>query len=188
VARARRRWIRQQKLLDPARLVFIDETGLRTDMVRPWARSPRGVEVIGRVPFKTWKSITFIAALRHDGMVAPMVIEGAMTSERFVAYVEQCLVRALKPGDIVVLDNLQPHKNPRARASIEAAGATVRLLPPYSPELNPIEMTFAKSKAFLRKAAKRTIPGLHHAIRSLLPRFSPQECANYIAHAGYRAI
>jgi transposase len=157
-------------------------------MTRPCARSPRGVEVIGRIPFKAWKTITFIAALRQDGMVAPMVIEGAMTSERFLAYVEQCLVRSLKPGDIVVMDNLQPHKNARARAAIEALGATVRLLPPYSPELNPIELTFGKAKTFLRKAAKRTIAGLRHAIRSLLPRFTPQECANYIAHAGYRAI
>ena len=188
MARARRRWIRDQKLLDPSHLVFIDETGLTTNMVRLWARSPCGVEVVGRVPFKAWKTITFIAALRHNRVVAPMVIDGAMTSERFIAYVEQCLLPTLKPGDVVVLDNLQPHKNPKAKAAIARAGATVRLLPPYSPDLNPIELSFAKAKSFLRKAAKRTPDGLCRAIRSLLPRFTPQECANYLRHAGYRAI
>ena len=180
--------MREQGLLDPARLVFIDETALSTNMVRLRGRSARGVEVVGRVPHQAWKTITFIAALRHDRVVAPMIIDGPMTSEWFIAYVEQCLTPTLKRGDIVILDNLQAHKNATARAAIEQAGATLRFLPQYSPDFNPIEMVFSTSKACLRKAAKRTVVGLRRAIRSLLPRFSPQECAGYFRHAGYRAI
>jgi transposase len=179
--------MREQGLLDPARLVFIDETALSTNMVRLRGRGPRGVEVIGRVPHLEWKTITFIAALRHDRVVAPMVMEGAMTSEWFLAYVGQCLIPTLKRGDIVILDNLQPHKNAAARAAIEQVGATLHFLPPYSPDFNPIEMVFSTAKARLRKAAERTVVGLRRALRSLLPRFSPKECASYLKHAGYRA-
>src|SRR5713226_2457891 len=166
VARARRRWIREQGMLDPARLVFIDETAVTTKMVRLWGRSPRGIELIGRAPCGEWETITFVAAMRHNKMVAPMVVEVAMNSEMFLAYIEQCLVPTLKHGDIVVMDNASVHKSPRIREAIENARATLRYLPQYSPDLNPIEMPFSKFKAFLRRAAERTIPGLRRAIRS----------------------
>src|SRR6266581_5179643 len=188
VARARRRWIREQGMLDPARLVFIDETAVTTKMVRLWGRGPRGIELIGRAPCGEWKMITFVAALRHNKMVAPMVVDGAMNAETFLAYVEQCLVPVLRHGDIVVMDNVSVHKSPRIREAIENARATLRYLPQYSPDLNPIEMPFSKFKAFLRRAAERKIPGLRRAIRSFLPRLRARECANYFRHAGYAAI
>ena len=188
VARARRLWIREQGMLDPARLVFIDETAVTTKMVRLWGRGPRGVELIGRAPCGKWETITFVAALRHNKMVAPMVVEGAMNAETFLAYVEQCLVPTLTRGDIVVMDNVSVHKSPRIRKAIENAHATLRYLPQYSPDLNPIEMPFSKFKTFLRRAAERTIPRLRRAIRSFLPRLRARECANYFRHAGYHAI
>ena len=175
-------------MLDPARLVFIDETAVTTKMVRLWGRSPRGIELIGRAPCGEWETITFVAALRHNKMVAPMVVDGAMNAETFLAYVEQCLVPTLKHGDIVVMDNVSVHKSPRIREAIEKARATLRYLPQYSPDLNPIEMPFSKFKTFLRRAAERTIPGLRRAIRSFLPRLGARECANYFRHAGYAAI
>jgi transposase len=175
-------------MLDPARLVFIDETAVTTKMVRLWGRGPRGIELIGRAPCGEWETITFVAALRHNKMVAPMVVEGAMNGEMFLAYIEQCLVPTLKHGDIVVMDNASVHKSPRIREAIENARATLRYLPQYSPDLNPIEMPFSKFKAFLRRAAERTIPGLRRAIRSFLPSLGARECANYFRHAGYSAI
>ncbi len=175
-------------MLDPARLVFIDETAVTTKMVRLWGRGPRGIELIGRAPCGEWKMITFVAALRHNKMVAPMVVDGAMNAETFLAYVEQCLVPVLRHGDIVVMDNVSVHKSPRIREAIENARATLRYLPQYSPDLNPIEMPFSKFKAFLRRAAERTIPGLRRAIRSFPPRLRARECANYFRHAGYAAI
>jgi len=188
VAQARRKWIREQGLLDPARLVFIDETGVNTNMVRLYGRGPRGVRLVDHVPFGEWETITFVSALRHDRMVAPMVINGPMDGELFLAYVEQCLVPTLMPNDIVVVDNLASHKVPGVAEAIEAAGATLRYLPQYSPDLNPIEMPFSKFKAHMRKLAERTVPGLHRAIRSFLLSLKPQECANYIRHAGYASI
>ena len=188
VARARRRWIREQGMLDPARLVFIDETAVSTNLVRLNGRAPRGERVIGSVPLGTWETITFVAALRHNKMTAPMVVEGAMTGEMFLAYVEQCLVPTLKRNDIVVMDNCRVHLGPGIREAIEKARATLRYLPKYSPDLNPIEMPYSKFKAFLRKVAARTVPGLNRAIRSFIPRLSPQECANYFRHAGYASI
>ena len=175
-------------MLDPARLVFIDETAVTTNMVRLRGRAPRGVELVGRVPQGYWKTITFVAALRHNKMVAPMVVEGAMNAEMFLAYVEQCVVPTLTRGDIVVMDNVNVHRGPGIRAAIENARATLRYLPKYSPDLNPIEPTFSKFKEFLRNAAERTVPGLRRAIRSFLPRLSARECANYFRHAGYAAI
>jgi transposase len=180
--------MREQGMFDPARLVFIDETAVTTKMVRLYGRSPRGVALIGRAPCGYWKTITFVAALRHNKMVAPMVIDGAMNAAMFLAYVEQCLVPTLRRGDIVVLDNVNLHKVAGVREAIEKVGATLRYLPQYSPDLNPIEMPFSKFKAFLRKAAERTVPRLRRAIRSFLPRLSAQECANYFRHAGYAAI
>lgn len=188
MARARRRWIREQGLLDPARLVFIDETAVTTKMVRLWGRSPRGVELVGRAPFGKWETITFVAGLRHNKMVAPMVIEGAMNAEMFLAYIEQCLAPTLRRGDIVVMDNVGIHKAPAIREAIENKQASLRYLPKYSPDLNPIELSFSKFKALMRKASERTVSGLKRVIRSFLPSLSAKECANYFTHAGYDAI
>jgi transposase len=188
VARARRKWIREQGLLDPARLVFIDETSVNTSMVRLYGRAPCGVRLVDHVPFGHWETMTFVSALRHDGMVAPMLIEGPMNGELFLAYVEQCLAPTLKPNDIVVVDNVTIHKVAGVAEAIEAAGATLRYLPKYSPDLNPIEMPFSKFKECLRKLAQRTIPGIRHATRSFLSSLTGQECANYLRHAGYPAI
>lgn len=188
VARARRRWIREQGLLDPARLVFLDETAVSTNMVRLYGRGPRGERVNGEVPQGTWKTITFVAALRCDKMVAPMVFDGAMTGEMFLAYVEQCLAPTLKRHDIVVADNLRAHKVVGVREAIEAAGATLRYLPQYSPDLNPIELPFSKFKTYLRTVAARSVPALRRAIRSFIPRLRPRECANYFRHSGYVSI
>jgi transposase len=188
VARARRRWIREQGLLDPAKLVFLDETAVTTSMLRLRGRGPRGMRVIGRVPLGSWKTITFIAAMRHDKMTAPAAFEGAMTTEMFLAYLEQCLCPTLRRGDMVVIDNCRAHTSPRVRKVIETAGATLRYLPPYSPDLNPIEMAYSKCKEFLRKAEARTVTGVYKAIRSFLPSLSAQQCANYFRHAGYASI
>jgi transposase len=188
VARARRKWIREQGLLDPAKLVFLDETSVNTNMLRLYGRCSCGERLVDHVPFGQWKTMTFVSALRHDGMVAPMLINGPMDGELFLAYVEQCLVPTLKPHDIVVADNLASHKVSGVVEAIEAAGATLRYLPQYSPDLNPIEMPFSKFKAHLRKLAQRTIPGIRHAIRSFLSSLRGRECANYLRHAGYAAI
>jgi transposase len=175
-------------MLDPARLVFIDETAVSTNLVRLRGRAPRGVRLIGHVPFGEWKTVTFVAALRHNKMTAPMMIEGAMNGEAFLAYVEQCLVPTLKRNDVVVVDNYAAHKVPGIREAIENARATLQYLPKYSPDLNPIEMAYSKFKEFLRKAAERTIPGLYRAIRSFVPQLSRRECASYFRHAGYISI
>ena len=172
-------------MLDPARLVFIDETAVSTNMARLCGRAARGVRVIGRVPLGEWKTITFVAGLRHNRMTAPMVIEGPMTGEVFRAYVEQCLVPTLRRNDIVMMDNLQVHKVAGIEEAIEKAGASVRYLPKYSPDLNPIEMLLSKFKAYLRKAAERTVQGLRRAIRKFGPQLGARECANYFRHAGY---
>ena len=184
---ARRRWMLEQGLFDPARLVFVDETATATNMARPYGRCARGVRLIGHVPQSHWQTITFVAGLRHDAMVAPMVVEGPITGEMFLAYVEQCLVPTLKRGDIVVMDRLQAHFAAGVREAIEAAGATLLYLPQYSPDLDPIELAFAKFKALLRKAAERSVRSLWRRIGSLIPKFTPQECANYFRHAGYAA-
>jgi transposase len=185
VARARRRWIREQGMLNSTRLVFIDETAANTKMVRLNGRCPRGERLVGRVPHGHWKTITFVAALRHNGITAPFLLDGSMTGEAFLAYVEQCLAPTLKRKDIVIIDNLPAHKVPGVREAIEAAGATLRYLPKYSPDLNPIEMLFSKLKAFLRKLAERTIPRLCRSIGLFIPRLSPREATNYFRHAGY---
>jgi len=188
VARARRKWIREQGMLDPAKLVFIDETSVNTNMVRLYGRAPCGVRLVEHVPFGRWETMTFVSALRHNGMVAPMLIEGPMNGELFLAYVEQCLAPTLKPDDIVVMDNLGSHKVAGVVEAIEAVGATLRYLPQYSPDLNPIEMPFSKFKAHLRKLAQHTVSGIRHGIRSFLSSLKGQECANYLSHAGYASI
>jgi len=188
VARARRHWIRQQALLDSSSLVFIDETWVNTTMARRYGRCPRGERLIGRVPLGTGKTLTFVAGLRCDEMTAPLVIEGAMNGEIFLSYVEQCLAPALNHGDIVVMDNLRAHKVAGVEEAIEAVGAELLYLPKYSPDLNPIEMSFSKLKAYLRKAAERTQRSLRRRIGLFVPRLGADECANYFAHAGYVSI
>ena len=185
MAAARAAWIADQPALDPRRLVFIDETGTSTNMTRLRGRARRGQRVVGPVPWGHCKITTFVAALRHDGITAPFVIDHAMTSAIFIEYVRQCLVPTLSPGDIVVMDNLQPHKNATVRELIEAAGAELRFLPPYSPDLNPIEQAFAKLKAHLRKAQERSINALWQRIGTVLDRFKPTQCANFFANSGY---
>jgi transposase len=185
VARARRRWRRQQRWLKSTQLVFLDETAVNTKMVRLSGRCPRGERLVGCVPHGHWKTLTFVAGLRHNGMTAPFVIEGAMNGRAFLTYVERCLVPTLKRKDVVIMDNLPTHKVKGVREAIEAAGATLRYLPQYSPDLNPIEMPFSKFKAFLRKAAERTVPGLCRCIRSIHRKLSAHEALNYFRHAGY---
>ena len=185
---ARERWFEGQLDLDPTRIVFIDETAANTKMARLYGRAPRGERCRAAVPHGHWKTTTFTAGLRYDGIAAPMVLDGPMNGEAFLAYVEQALVPELRPRDIVIMDNLPAHKVHGVRKAIEAAGASLRYLPPYSPDFNPIEMAFAKLKALLRAAAARTIPDLWQAIATALRCFTPQECANYLAAAGYNAI
>ena len=185
MAAARVLWRERQKQLDPDRLVFIDETGTSTNMARLRGRCPRGQRLIGKVPHGHWKITTFVAALRNDAITAPFVINEPMNGEIFTVYLERCLVPTLSPGDIVVMDNLPVHKSRNVRSIIEAAGATLIYLPPYSPDLNPIEMAFAKLKAHLRKAAERSMTALWDRIGSILDLFSKDECANYFTHAGY---
>ena len=165
--------------------MFIDETGITTKMARLRGRAPRGERLRAGIPHGHWKTTTFVGALRLSGMTAPMVLDGAMTRAAFLAYVEQVLAPTLRPGDTVVLDNLPAHKGPVVRAAIEATGARLLMLPPYSPDFNPIENAFAKLKALLRKAAERTKDRLWAAVGNLLDAFTPKECGNYFAAAGY---
>jgi transposase len=172
--------------MNPTRLVFLDETWATTNMARRYGRAPRGERVIASVPHGHWKTSTFVAGLRDDAITAPLVIDGAMNGEIFRAYIEQFLAPTLAHGDIVVMDNLRSHKVAGVREAIEARGASLIYLPPYSPDLNPIEQAFAKLKALLRKAAPRTVEALWTVIGEALSAFSPGECANYLADAGYR--
>jgi transposase len=149
-------------------------------MTRLRGRSPRGQRCVASAPYGHWKTTTFIAGLRHDAITAPLVLDGPMNGAAFLAYIETCLCPTLRPGDIVVADNLSCHKVVGVRAAIEAVGATLRYLPPYSPDLNPIEKMFSKLKALLRKAAKRTVETLWTEIGRLLDVFTPRECSNYI--------
>ena len=185
VAEARAVWKTQQASLDPTKLVFIDETGASTKMTRLYARARRGRRALGRVPWGHWKVVTFVVALRLDGMKAPFAIDWAMNGATFIEYVRQCLVPTLKEGDIVVLDNLPAHKPDDIRELIEGAGAELRYLPPYSPDLNPIELSFATLKAHLRKAAKRTVPDIIDEIGKAIPLCKPNHCRGYFKKAGY---
>jgi transposase len=165
--------------------VFLDETAVTTKMVRRYGRAPLGERLVAKVPHGHWKTLTVIAALRCDCLTAPYVIDGALDGPSFLAYVEQVLVPTLRKGDIVFMDNLRTHKIDGVRQAIETAGAKVRDLPAYSPDLNPIEQAFAKLKAALRKGAARTIEALWRLIGKLVKTFAPDECANYFRHAGY---
>jgi len=178
-------WFEAQPDLDPRRLVFIDETGASTKMARLRGRAPRGARCRAAIPHGHWKTTTLVAALRLEGMTAPMVIDGAMNGEAFRAWVRQMLAPTLGAGDIVVMDNLPAHKVGGVREMIEARGARLLYLPPYSPDFNPIEQAFAKLKALLRKAAARTLDTLEHAIAASLDAFAPDECANYFTASGY---
>jgi transposase len=188
VARRRERWRRHQHKIDPSRLVFIDETWAKTNMTRTHGRAVRGARLLAKVPHGHWQTLTFLAALRHDKITAPCVFDGPINGDSFRAYVEQVLVPTLAPGDVVVLDNLGSHKGQAVRAAIRAAGAHLLFLPPYSPDLNPIEQVFAKLKALLRKAAERTVQETWRRIGNLLAHFSSAECANYFRNAGYGSI
>jgi len=165
--------------------VFIDETWAKDNMTRLYGRCRKGQRLIDKVPLARWETTTFVAALRHDGLTAPMVLDAPINGDWFLAYVEQVLVPTLKPGDIVALDNLGSHKSHRVRELIEGCGASLLYLPKYSPEMNPIEMAFARLKSDLRKAAKRTTEALWNRIGELCASFTPQECANYFKAAGY---
>ena len=188
MARARRRWIREQGLLDPARLVFIDETAVTTRMVRLNGWSPRGERLVGDVPMGRWETLTFIAGFRQSGIVAPMLIKGAMNGETFLAYVEQCLAPTLRRRDTVVLDNVSFHKVVGVEEAIEARRAELRYLPQYSPEFNPIEMVFHPLKTLLRKAAERTIEGMERCIGTFIRTLQPSVCTGYFRHAGYEPL
>jgi transposase len=185
VARKRARWKVYQGRFDPARLVFIDETWAKTNMTRLRGWAPRGHKLLAKVPQGRWHTLTFLAALRLDRIDAPCVIDGPINGQTFLAYVEQALVPSLKPGDIVVIDNLGSHKGKAVRRAIRAAGAKLFFLPPYSPDLNPIEQVFAKLKTLLRKADERTVENTWRRIGTLLDAFPAQECANYFRNAGY---
>lgn len=182
---ARRAWFEGQLDLDPEKLIFIDETGASTKMARLRGRAPKGERCRAAIPHGHWKTTTFTAGLRLNRLAAPMILDGPMDGEAFLAYVQQVLVPDLKPGDIVVMDNLPAHKVSGVREAIEAAGAELLYLPPYSPDFNPIEMAFAKFKALLRSAAARTLPELWQAIENAFDAFAPDECENYFAAAGY---
>ena len=187
MARKRERWKRYQARLDPRRLVFIDETWAKTNMTRTHGRCARGQRLVDKVPHGHWKTLTFLAALRCDRIDAPFVLDGPINGEWFLAYVEHVLVPTLSPGDVVVLDNLGSHKSKAVRRAIRNAGAHLIFLPPYSPDLNPIEQVFAKLKTLLRKAAERTVEATWRRIGQLLDHFSAEECANYFVNSGYAA-
>jgi transposase len=172
-------------VLDPARLVFLDETWATTNMARRYVRAPRGERALDAAPHGHWRTTTVVAALRADGVAAPLVLDGAINGEGFLACVRQFLAPALRHGDVLVMDNLPSHKVAGVREAVEARGAALLYLPPYSPDLNPIERVFAKLKALLRSEAARTVEALWAAVGRLLARFRPAECARYLAHCGY---
>jgi transposase len=185
IERARSEWVGAQPELKPAHLIFLDETAITTNMTPAYGRSPRGTRCLGRTPFGQRQSSTLVCALQAQGLIAPMVFDGPINGSAFVAWLKQTLVPELKPGDIVVMDNLSSHKVAGVSQVIEACGAKVLYLPPYSPEFNPIEQVFAKLKTLLRKAQARTSEALLSAIATLMQRFDPGECENYIRNSGY---
>ena len=186
VAARREEWRHDQSNWAPERLVFLDETWAKTNLSRTHGRAPAGQRLIAKVPHGHGKTTTFLAGLRASGWVAPLVIDGALNGELFLNYVRQHLAPALTPGDILILDNLSSHKVRGVRQAIEEAGARVLYLPPYSPDLNPIEMAFSKLRRQLRSLATRTVDALWNACGTVLQAFSPTEIRNYFRHAGYR--
>jgi transposase len=186
VAATRRIWHQAMPLHDAEQYVFLDESGVTTDLLRRYARSLRGLRTRDHAPCSHWQAHTVVAALRVAGVIAPAVFDGPIDSDSFLAYVEQVLVPTLRPGDVVVLDNLAAHKQPAVRAAITQVGASLRFLPPYSPDFNPIEQAFAKLKALLRAARPRTFDDVVALVAAAIEKFSATECANYIRHCGYR--
>ena len=187
VRAAREAWFDAQLDLDPERLVFIDETSANTAMARRYGRAPRGERCRIAVPHGHYKTTTVTAALRASGLVATAMFDGATNGPRFRTYVKETLVPTLRPGDTVILDNLASHKVAGVREAVEAAGASLLYLPPYSPDFNPIEMAFAKLKALLRSIGARTVAELWIAIPDAIQAFLPEECRNYLTAAGYDA-
>jgi transposase len=186
VAAQRRQWRDGLPLHDATGYVFVDECGVTTDLLRRYGRSPRGARLHDHTPCSHWQTHTVIAALRADALTAPAVFDGPIDSACFRAYVEQVLAPTLRPGDVVILDNLAVHKQPEVRTAIERAGAHLRFLPPYSPDFNPIEQVFAKLKAFLRAVRPRNFDQVSELVAIALTLFTPTECRNYIRHCGYR--
>jgi transposase len=185
VAEARTAWRNGQSSLKPGRLIFLDETSVKTNMARTHGRAPIGERLVAAVPHGHRKTSSFIGGLSEDGMIAPYVLDGAVNADLFIAYIEQVLVPTLRVDDIVIMDNLPVHKVPAVRRAIEAARAQLLFLPPYSPDLNPIEMVFAKMKAKLRHEAHRTVDALWRALDRIASAITPTECANYLRHCGY---
>ena len=179
-------WRDSQEQIDPAKVVFIDETWAKTNMTRTYGRSDLGTRLVEKTPYGRWQTTTFLGALRAEGFIAPLTVEGAVNGDLFRGWVTQHLAPVLKPGDIVVMDNLSSHKVAGIREAIEAAGAELRYLPPYSPDLNPIELAFAKFKKLLRDGAERTVDKLSELCGSILDHFTESECRNYFRHCGYR--
>ena len=186
IVEVRQAWAALQPTLDADRLVFLDETWATTNMTRTRGRAPKGERLVCSVPHGHWHTTTFLAGLRTTGLIAPLALDGAIDGAAFLAYIGQFLVPTLRPSDVVVLDNLSSHKVNGVREAIEAAGATLLYLPPYSPDLNPIELAFSKLKRLLRDAAERSVEELWQTIGRLLNRFHPDKCANYIWHCGFR--
>jgi transposase len=186
VVEARRQWAAEQLKFDPDRVVFLDETWAKTNMTRTYGRSERGTRLVESVPYGRWETTTFLGAMRSTGFVAPWCVEGAINGALLQAWVEQHLVKVLRPGDIVVMDNLSSHKGSGVIAAIQNAGASVRYLPPYSPDLDPIELAFSKFKKLFRDGARRTTEKLWQLCGQVLDLFTETECRNYLQHCGYR--
>jgi transposase len=186
VVERRAAWRDSQELIDPNKVVFIDETWAKTNMTRTYGRSILGTRLIEKTPCGRWQTTTFLGALRAEGFIAPLTIDGGINGQLFRAWVEQHLAPVLKAGDIVVMDNLSSHKVAGIREAIEAVGAELRYLPPYSPDLNPIELAFSKFKKLLRDGAERTVDKLWELCGSILDQFTESECRNYFNHCGYR--
>jgi transposase len=187
---ARQQWVERRQAFmrrQPARLIFLDETSVKTNMTPLRGRSLRGERLLAEAPFGKWRTQTFVAGLRCDALIAPWIIEGAMDGAAFDTYVNTQLAPLLSPGDVVILDNLNVHKSPRAAQALAARGAWFLFLPKYSPDLNPIEMAFAKLKAHLRKAKARTYDALWKALGDICNLFTPQECWNFLKEQGYVA-
>jgi len=186
VAKRRQAWQAAQPYIDPERLVFLDETGVNTKMTRLYGWSPIGSRCKDSAPFGHWKTMTFVAGLRLTGLTAPWLLDGPMNGDAFRVYIRDVLAPTLKSGDILVLDNLQAHKVLGIREAVEKRKAQVFYLPPYSPDLNPIEMAFSKLKALLRQEPARTVGALVDRVGDVIDRFMPEECANFFTAAGYQ--
>jgi len=182
----RRRWREWQPLRDVRQYVFLDECGVTTDLLRRYGRSRRGVRVRDHTPCGHWETHTVVAGLRLEGLTAAAVFNGPIDNASFLAYVEQILVPTLRPGDVVVLDNLAVHKQPEVHTALTQAGASLRFLPPYSPDFNPIELAFAKLKAFMRAARPRSFDQVCALVATALGLYTASECTNYVRHCGYR--